>query len=316
MIKRKKSQSIIFAILQINGFKTLGLLVLLTIPFVQLISPLSPRDVYADTMLNVHGGFGDFEIKTTDDMIQSISKNNRRHLGIGMNLEKEGYPLKVSFKLGFFETEEETEKWTIGPLHENRLDINGGTFDVEAFVTPYTYSSSKDGIRIKPFLGGGLGYKRYKFERKGLKENMLTDPNAFQYFLGNQAVTTIGVTPHIGFSLELPRLGMECSLRLGWSFHAAKSNIDYHVFPEGNEPIHSYTIHTSGSSLVTGMQVFKRWESFSVALGFVWEKIRIYDKQIPYDVDGDGEIKEGEGFLFPEFEITQTFGQISINYLF
>jgi hypothetical protein len=312
MKKKQRLQSIIFTFQWVYWLQILGLLILLIAPF--LILFLFPRAVHAEAMFSIHGGLGDFQIKTKktkDDQFQSVSKNSRRHVGLGLDLEKEGYPLRVSLQWTLFTTEEESEKWTIGPLHVNRLDIQGGTFDVHAFVTPYTYSSGKDTIRLKPFIGGGLGYKHFKLERKGLNEIMLTDPNAVQYFLGNQAIMAIGATPHIGFFLEIPKLEVECSLSLGWTFHAAKSNIDYHVFSKSDEVIHPVTIHTSGSSLIIGTQVVKSWESFSLALGYIWEKTQINDKPTPFDFDGDGMTDP-----FPEFEIIQTFGQISLKYLF
>lgn len=305
---------IIFAVRCKYGFKISGLLILLTIIFLQSLFFLSPRVIHADTMLYIQGGFGDFEIKTKDALVQSDSKNSRRHFGLGMDLEKEGYPLRVSFKWGFFETGEETEKWTVGPIHENRLEINGGTFDVQAFVTPYTYSSGKERIRVKPFFGGGLGYKRFKFERKGLNENIVTDPNIIQYISGNQAVTTIGITPHMGFFIELPKLETECSLVVGWSFLAVKANADYHDFSGGGDEIYPVNGHTSGSAIVTGIQIVKNWDSFSVALGYIWEKTRIADKPFLYDPDKDG--KAEKDFPFHELEIVETFGQLSLSYLF
>lgn len=311
MIKKNRLQFIIFAIRWVYCLKILGLLILLAALTLSIF--LYPRTVHAEAMLYINGGWGDFEIKTKDDQIQSVSENTRRHTGFGMDLNKEGYPLRVSFQWSFFETEEETEKWTTGALHENGLDINGGTFDVQAFVTLYTYSAVKDRIRVKPFIGGGLGYKRFKFERKGLNENMLSDPNAIEYFLGNQAITTIGATPHIGFFLEIPKLELECTVNLGWTFHAAKSNVDYHVFSKSGEVIHPVTIYTSGSSLVTGIQLIKSWESFSLALGYIWEKTQINDKSGYFNSNVDG---ASEDYPFPEFEIVQTFGQISLKYLF
>lgn len=310
MRKSQRLKLIIFAIQWVYWLKILGLLILFATP--SLLIFLSPRAVYADAMLSIHGGLGDCEIKTKDNQYQSDSKNSRRHIGLGMDLEKEGYPLRVSFQWALFTTEEESEKWTIGPLHENRLDINGETFDVLGFVTLYNFSSGEDTIRLKPFIGGGLGYERFKFGRKGLNENILISPSENEFYIGNQAITTIGATPHVGFYMEIPKFELECSLSLGWRFLAVKSNIDYHDF-SGNEEVIPVNVHTSGSAFISGMKVVKSWESFSLSLGYIWEKTQIDDKYALFDSDGDG---ASEVFPFPEFEIIQTFGQISLKYLF
>ena len=84
------------------------------------------------------------------------------------------------------------------------------------------------------------------------------------------------------------------------------------VFSGGDAIRYPICIHTSGSSVLTGVQIVKSWESFSVSLGFMWEKMKIDDKA-PYfytDVSGDVHIP------FPEFEIVQTVGQIGLTYLF
>lgn len=316
MNKKQRLQSTICAFKWVYWLKILGLFILFTTPFLLIF--LSPRAVHSEAIFSVDGGLGDFQIKTKetkDAQFQSDSKNSRRHVSLGLDLEKEGYPLRVSLQWNLFTTEEEPEKWTIGPMHENRLNIQGETYGVQAFVTPYTYSSGKNRIRVKPFFGGGLGYKRFKFERKGLNEKIFIPPINGQYFLGNQAITAIGVTPYIGFFLDLPKFEVEFSLSLGWSFLAAESNLDYHDF-SGDGEVYPRNIHTSGSAFVTGIEIVKSWESFSIALAYIWEKTQIDDKLLVEVTEFEGEPDTYKYFYFPEFQIAQTFAQMSLNYLF
>lgn len=312
MIKNQRLLSFIFSIQWRYWLQIEALLILLALPFFFLF--LSPRAIHADERLSIDGGLGNFQIKAKHDQFQSDSKNTRRHISLGMDLEKDEYPLRISFQGTFFVTDEESEKWTSNTPHENRLNIHGVTMDVLAYVTPYTFSPSEVAFRIKPFIGGGLVYRRFKLERKGLKGSMIPLTTNVQYYLGNQSIIAIGAMPHIGFFLEIPKFEVECRLSLGWSFLAVKSNINYQAVFSGNDEIrYPFHIHSSGSSIVTGMQIVKRWESFSVALGFLWEKTQIDDKSsFFYTSSGTTDVY----LPFPEFEIIQTIGQISLKYLF
>ena len=314
-------QAIIFTIRWAHWPRIWGLLLLLTAMSILIL--LFPRSVYSYTKLSIDGGLGNFEIKTKDDKFISDSKNSRRNISLRIDFEKDEHPLRFSFRLGFFNTGEDSEKWTKALPHENRLQIHGENFDVLGFFTIYNFASSKGAIRLKPFIGGGLGYKRFKFERNGLDENIITPPAAGQYFLGNQDVTAIGATPHIGFLVEIPKFKLECNVIVGWSLLAVRSNVNYHYFSGSDEVMHSVIINTSGSSLVTGIQVVRSWESFSIVLGYIWEKTWIDDKLLvkvkkiklpdesPYDT-----YNRYFYFPFPEFEMIQTIGQISLTYLF
>ena len=120
MKNKQRLQSIIFSIRRVYYLNILNLLILLAAS--SLLIFLSPRAVRAEAMLYIHGGLGDFEIKTNNHQDQSISKNDRKHIGLGMDLEREGYPLRVSFQWSFFETEEESEE---GPEAEEEGEEEG-----------------------------------------------------------------------------------------------------------------------------------------------------------------------------------------------
>lgn len=277
---------------------------------------LFPKVVHAEATFSIDGGLGNFQIKAKNDQFRSESKNSRRHVSLGIDTEKDRYPMRFTFQGIFFSTDEKSENWishTTGSLHNIRLDAHGVTLDALAYYTPYTYSPDKDTFRLKPFIGGGLVYKRFKLDRKGLNGSKIPLTINDQYYFGNQSILAIGAMPHMGFFLEIPKFDVECSLSLGWTFLAVKSNIDYYVvFSGSNEIRYPFHIYTSGSSIVTGIQIMKNWESFTVGLGFLWEKTQIDDKNTFFYTDVSGDVY----LPLPELEITETTGLIIFKYLF
>jgi len=289
-------------------------IIILPMSIVQLC--LYPKVVQSEALFYIDGGLGNFQIKAKNDQFRSESENSRRHVSLGIDLEKDRYPMRFKFQGTFFSTDEKSEEWishTTGSLHNIRLDAHGVTLDALAYYTPYTYSPAEDMFHLKPFIGGGLVYKRFKLDRKGLNGSMIPLTSNDQYYFGNQSILAIGAMPHMGLFLEIPKFDVECSLSLGWQFLAVKSNSNYYVsFSGGNEIRYPFHIYTSGSSIVTDIQIMKNWESFTVGLGFLWEKTQIDDKNTYFYTDVSGDVY----LPLPELEITETFGFISFKYLF
>ncbi|MBN2373379.1 hypothetical protein JXL19_06315 [bacterium] len=248
----------------------------------------------------------------------SCSKLTRRHIGLGLELEKEGYPLRVLFQGIFFKTGDKTERWQCwrdpDPLQENLLDMHGSRLDVLAYYEPYSYAPKDSFYSIRPFVGGGLIYRRYKFDRRYVKGEMIGfNNNDDGFYFGNQDILAIGAMPHIGFIFDMPKRTMDIRMNFGWAFFASNSNIDYIVSFIKNETIvYPMEIYNSGYSILCGMNILKKWETFSVSLGYEWEKTVIDDKNIFFY-----STKTTPIYLpFPKFDIRQSIGKISINYPF
>jgi len=277
---------------------------------------LSPLYLHAEELLSIHAGLGSLQVRAKNDHFDSESKNTQRHVGLGLGFEKDRYPLRISIQGRYFSSDEESEDWasdTAGLMSHNQLDMHGATLDALACYMPYQFSLGGNKASLKPYIGGGLIYRRFKFQRQGFSGSMIPLTGSTQYYLGDQSIIAIGVMPHMGLFLEVPKSDWEVCFSIGWAFLAANSNINYQVSFSGSEAIrYPFQLDTSGSAIMGSITLKKGWESFFLSFGLKWERTEIDDKSIFFYSDGVGNV-----FLpFPEMEITQMIGDISISYLF
>lgn len=269
--------------------------------------------------ISIKGGGGIVQINVNADQLSNCSKITRRHVGLGLDLKKEGHPLRLSFQGLFFTSNETSERWCqetlSNPSQENILDYQGLALDALAYYTFYKYAPQGSPVSLKPFIGGGLLYRRFILDRKQITGDMIlldTDGD-IMYYLGKQSIFAIGAMPHIGVFIDIPKWGIDITLNLGWAFYALNSDTDYWISYSGQEEtIYPMRIHSSSHSILGRLQIIKRWDFFSVALGYEWEKTLIDDKSIPYYTTDTSQAY----MPFPEFEIKQDIGQITFSYLF
>jgi len=276
---------------------------------------LLPFHIYAEELVSVHAGLGNLKTRASNEHFDSESKSTQRHVGLGLEFEKDRYPLRISLQGLYFTTDEESEEWasdTSGSMPQDQLDIHGVTLDALAYYMPYQFSLGGNRISLKPFLGGGLVYRRFKLQRQGFSGNMITLTGTTRYYLGDQSILAIGAMPHIGLFLKVPKSDWEACFSVGWAFLAANSNINYQISFSGSEKIrYPFQVDTSGNAMMSSITLKKGWESYFLSLRLIWEKTEIDDKSIFFYSDGT------DVFLpFPEMEFTQMIGDISLSYLF
>lgn len=292
-----------------------ALLIILT--FIAILFLSFPKNVPALTLF-LDSGIGSVQIEAKNDQFMSCSKLTRRHIGLGLELEKEGYPLRVLFQGIFFKIGDKTERWRCrgeaNTSQENLLDAHGSRLDVLAYYTPYIYAPKDSFYSIKPFVGGGLIYRRYKFDREYIKGEMINFNNDDDgFYFGNQGILAIGAMPHIGFIFSMPKRSMDIRMNFGYACFASNSNIDYIIsFIKNEKIVYPMEIYNSGYSILCGLSIIQKWETFSVSLGYEWEKTLINDKDIFFY-----STKTTSVYLpFPKFNIRQSIGKISIYYPF
>ena len=183
-----------------------------------------------------------------------------------------------------------TERWTsgdLGLLQQNQMDSHGITMNALAYLTPYIYTIKTGSFSIKPYIGGGFVYRRFKIDRQGITGGKILLPGGdCKYYFSNQSILAIGAMPHIGFYIMDPKDEIEFRLGFGCAFLSANSNFDIIRFPfssleEGN--LYPLKTDTSGHSYLVNLDFIKKWNSFSIGLGYEWEKIYIDDKSILYN---------------------------------
>lgn len=276
---------------------------------------LSPLHIHAEELLSVHAGLGSLQFRAKNEHFDSDSENTQRFVGLGLEFEKDRYPLRISLQGRYFITDGESEDWasdTVGLMSHNQLDLHGVTLDALACYMPYQFSLCGNRVSLKPYIGGGLVYRRFKLQRQGFSGSMIPLTGSTQYYLGDQSILAIGVMPHVGLFCEVPKSDWEVCFSIGWAFLAANSNINYQVSFSGSEEIrYPFQVDTSGSSMMSSITLKKGWESLFLSLGLTWERTEIDDKSIYFYSDGE------DVFLsFPEMELTQIIGDIGLSYLF
>lgn len=277
------------------------------------------RKICAEEVFFLGAGFGDVGIRNRNEGFQSDSHNTAYSTGIGLDLDKEGSPLRLSFRFTYLIRDKDDESWDAasgGIHHENQLDIHGHTLEVHGYRMSRTCSlGEENAVNITPYLGGGLVYRRLKLEREsfrgtGFPLSFLVDT---AYSLDDQCIIAVGGMPEAGISVEFPRHGIECVVHLGWAFLAAKSDVNYRVSIAGTEDRrYTFRSDTSGSWYTANVRIIKSVDSLSLMLGIAWERMTIDDETILlFDTSSD------DVYLpLPELEVTQTTAWIGLNYPF
>jgi len=276
------------------------------------------RNICAEDVFSVRAGFGDVGVRMQDKQFHSDSHNTAYSMGLGVDLEKEGSPLRLSLRTNSLFTDKDVESWDSGSggiHHENQLDIHDVTLEVHGYRSVRTCSIRDNTINITPYMGGGLVYRRLKLEREWFRGTMF--PLSFlvdtAYSLSDQCIVAIGGMPEAGVSVEFPQSGVECIVHIGWAFLAAKSDINYQVSIAGSgDARYSFRADTSGSWCMADMRIIKNVDSFSLMFGLAWERMTIDDESI---LLFDTSI--GDAFLpFPKIEVTHAMVWIGLTYPF
>ena len=303
--------------------RTLWTFIWIFFSVVLTVIPISNGVIHAQELVSVKVGAGNIQIKTKNDQFHSDSKLDAWHAGLGLDLEKEEYPLRIVFRGSYFSTGDEVENWISpgsSPMNQSRLEAHGVALEAHGYFTGYSRSFRNGGLIFSPYLGGGLVARRLKLEREGFHGSMFPLYPLIsntQYYLGNQSIVEVGFLPSIGSKIEFPGWDLSVNLNLGWAFLGINSGINYHVSFAGSDAvIYPYLVHTSGSSFEGKIDVKKDWESFSVEIGWQWEKTEINDKSVFFFTSGTGPDRVDFYLPFPEYEITQTLGKITLIYLF
>ncbi|MGA1794725.1 MAG: hypothetical protein ACMUIL_02600 [bacterium] len=291
--------------------------VMLTVAVVFFGTPL--RNICAEEMFFLGAGFGDVGVRNRNEGFMSDSHNTAYSVGLGIDLDKEGSPFRLSFRITYLITDKDDESWdsASGGIHqENQSEVHGHTMEVHGYRMSRTCSlGEENAVNITPYLGGGLVYRRLKLERESFRGTKFPIPFLVDtaYSLDDQCIIAVGGMPEAGVSVEFPRYGVECEVHLGWAFLAAKSDINYQVAVGGTEE-HRYTFRTdtSGSWYMANVRITKNVDSLSLMLGIDWERMTIDDESILlFDTSS------GDAYVpLPELEVTQTTAWIGVNYPF
>jgi hypothetical protein len=294
------------------------LVVLFLLLIMVLLCP--PQHIYAQEF-SINGGLGSVQMETRSDHFSNSVKAARRHIGIGFDLEKKGSPLKISFQGILFNTSKKTERWcspdSQDEFQEDALEINGIQMDALSSFLLHTYATKTGSIVFKPYIGGGLVYRRFQFKRGDIEGPMIPIPlsstDKVYCYIGNECFLAIGGMPKIGALFSFPKLGFDVRVDAGWAFLSTKSTIDYHLSLSGDkEAIYPLVSYSSGNSLLWGIQFSKRWESFALGIGYEWEKITIDDKSATCQTVTGTTVS----LPFPELTLKQGSGYLTLSYIF
>ncbi len=270
---------------------------------------------------SINCGLGTVQIKSNTDQLLSSSKSTIQQLGLNLDFEKKDFPILIYFNGVFFNTNESSEKWhkksSSSLLQENSLNTQGITLDALGYYLLYDFRYYNNSLSIRPFLGGGLVYRRYNLKRKNFIGDMIKldiSNNNNLFYLGGEDILSIGGMPYIGAFLSFPKKGMDIKMDFGYGFLSSRSNIDFQItsYFVKEKTIYPIETKTSSSYMLGRLQLLKNWESYSISIGYKWEKTIINNKNILLYDTGINKFY----LPFPELETEQNISFLIFSYIF